>query len=116
MKTAGGRGALGLLLDHLAHADVRVLDERLLEEADLLVELDDAALLRLLRENSFTRAVQEDQFAQRLAHTAAQALQGKYGADVREGFQELVRAFLLNESVFMPLNHMIIPLEWNDVF
>lgn len=27
--------------------------------------------------------------------------------------QELVRAFLLNESVFMPLNHMIIPLEWN---
>lgn len=78
-----------------------------------LNELDDAALLRLLRENSFTRAVQEDQFAQRLAHTAAQALQGKYGADVREGFQELVRAFLLNESVFMPLNHMIIPLEWN---
>ena len=59
-----------------------------------LNELDDAALLRLLRENSFTRAVQEDQFA-------------------REGFQELVRAFLLNESVFMPLNHMIIPLEWN---
>ena len=57
-----------------------------------LNELDDAALLRLLRENSFTRAVQEDQFAQRLAHTAAQALQGKYGADVREGFQELVRA------------------------
>ena len=24
-----------------------------------------------------------------------------------------MRAFLLNESVFMPLNHMIIPLEWN---
>ena len=44
-----------------------------------LNELDDAALLRLLRENSFTRAVQEDQFAQRLAHTAAQALKGSMG-------------------------------------
>src|SRR5699024_6904139 len=40
--------ALGLLLDHLADADVRILDERLLEEADLLVELDDAALHHLL--------------------------------------------------------------------
>ena len=103
MKTAGRRGVLAAFRQLSGYGEMLAG----------LNELDDAALLRLLRENSFTRAVQEDQFAQRLAHTAAQALQGKYGADVREGFQELVRAFLLNESVFMPLNHMIIPLEWN---
>ena len=77
-----------------------------------LNKLDDAAILRLLRENDFSKAVQMDQFAQRLAHTASQALQGKYGADVRDGFEEIVRAMLLNESVYMPLNHMILPLDW----
>ncbi len=78
-----------------------------------LNQLDDAALLRLLRENSFTQAAQADQFARQLAHTAAQALRGQYGADVRDGFQEIVRSLLLNESVFMPVSHMVIPLEWN---
>ena len=78
-----------------------------------LNQLDDEAILRLLRENDFTKAAQADRFAQEFAQTAARALQGKYGADVREGFEEIVRSMLLNESVYMPLNHMIVPLEWD---
>ncbi len=78
-----------------------------------LNQLDDAAILRLLRENSFTKAAQADQFAQQLANTARGALQGRYGAEVREGFQEILRSLLINESVYMPLNHMMIPVEWN---
>ena len=27
--------------------------------------------------------------------------------------QELLRALLINESVYIPLNHMLLPLEWN---
>ena len=38
---------------------------------------------------------------------------GRMGVDAREAFQEIVRAFLINESVYMPLNHLVIPLEWN---
>ena len=78
-----------------------------------LNELDDAALLRLLRENSFTRAVQEDQLPSAWPTRRRRHSKGSMGLMSGEGFQELVRAFLLNESVFMPLNHMIIPLEWN---
>ncbi len=78
-----------------------------------LNQLDDASILRLLQENDFGKAAQSDQFAQKLTDTASQALQGKFGAEAREGFEEIVRSMLLNESVFMPLNHMILPLEWN---
>lgn len=78
-----------------------------------LNKLDDAAILKLLKENNFTKAVMADQFAQQLAHTASQALKGMYGNDAREAFQEIVRAILINESVYMPLNHMMLPLEWN---
>lgn len=78
-----------------------------------LNQLDDAAILKLLRENNFTKAVQADSFAQQLAQTASQALKGAYGNDAREAFQEIVRAMLINESVYMPLKHMLLPLEWN---
>lgn len=77
-----------------------------------LNQLDDQAILRLLRENPFARSVQSDQFAQQFASAASQAMQGRYGAEVRDGFQEIVRAMLVNESVYMPLNHTVLPLEW----
>ena len=78
-----------------------------------LNQLDDAALMKLMRENAFTQAAEADQFAEQLARTASAALQGRMGVDAREAFQEIVRAFLINESVYMPLNHLVIPLEWN---
>ncbi|WP_297196427.1 hypothetical protein [uncultured Flavonifractor sp.] len=77
-----------------------------------LNKLDDAAILKLLQENDFTRSA-DSTFVQTLAHTAAKALRGEYGAEVRESFAEIVRALLVHESVYMPLNHMIFPLEWN---
>ena len=78
-----------------------------------LNQLDDAALMKLMRDNTFTRAAEADQFAEQLARTATAALQGRMGTDAREAFQEIVRAFLINESVYMPLNHLVIPLEWD---
>ncbi len=77
-----------------------------------LNQLDDAALMKLLRENDFTQAARQDQFAERLAARPQQALRGACGADVREAFQEIVRAMLVNESVYMPLHHRLFPLEW----
>ena len=79
-----------------------------------LNQLDDAALLKLLRENGFTRAADADDFARQLSQSALRALRGDYGTQVREAFQEVVRAFLINESVYLPLSHMVIPLEWGD--
>ena len=77
-----------------------------------LNKLDDAAILKLLRENDFTRS-SDSAFTQSLAHAASQALKGAYGADARESFAEIVRALLIHESVYLPLNHMLFPVEWN---
>lgn len=76
-----------------------------------LNKLDDAAIMKLLQENDFTRAA-GNQFADALASTAAQALRGSFGPDVRDAFAEIVRAMLVQQSVYMPLNHTIFPLDW----
>lgn len=79
-----------------------------------LNKLDDAALLKLLKDNSFTQAVSEDVFARRFAQLSAKALRGEFGSQAKEAFQEILRAILLNESVYMPLRHGIIPMEWEN--
>ena len=48
-----------------------------------------------------------------LAATAARALRGEGGAEAQSTFRELVSALLINESVYMPVNHILIPLEWD---
>lgn len=77
-----------------------------------LNKLDDGAILKLLRENDFSRAA-DSAFAQGLAHTADQALKGAFGQEARESFGEIVRSLLVHESVYMPLNHMLFPVEWD---
>ena len=75
--------------------------------------LTDEALLRLVNSNSFARAAVGDQFAAKLAQAAHRALQGGAGQEVQEAFRNIVSAFLVNESVHMPLNHILLPLEWD---
>ncbi|NBI67705.1 hypothetical protein D1646_13020 [Pseudoflavonifractor sp. 60] len=75
--------------------------------------LTDEALLRLVNSNSFARAAEGDQFAAKLAQAAHRALQGGAGQEVQEAFRNIVSAFLVNESVHMPLNHILLPLEWD---
>ncbi|MDE7260892.1 MAG: hypothetical protein K2N78_02340 [Oscillospiraceae bacterium] len=74
--------------------------------------LSEADLQRLLEQGKFARAVGQDQFAGRLAHTAARALRGGAGAEAQEAFRNILSAFLVNESVYMPLTHLILPMEW----
>lgn len=39
----------------------------------------------------------------------SEGLSGKTGASNKASFQEMISALLVNESVYMPLNHMVIP-------
>ena len=75
--------------------------------------LSDEALLRLLNSSSFAKASDSDQFAAQLARAAHSALQSGAGNEVQEAFRNIVSAFLVNESVHMPLNHVLLPLEWD---
>ena len=75
--------------------------------------LGEVDLLRLLERGRFTQAAGKDQFAHQLAQTAQRALRGGGGAEVQDAYRNIVSAFLINESVYMPLTHLILPLEWD---
>ncbi|MCI8419136.1 MAG: hypothetical protein HFF79_01335 [Oscillospiraceae bacterium] len=75
--------------------------------------LSDAALLHMVEHSDFSNASAKDQFAQQLARAAQWALRGGAGSEAQEAFRNILSAFLVNESVYMPLNHMIFPLDWD---
>ena len=79
-----------------------------------LGDLSDEALLKLLKSSNFTKGPEKNQFADQLVKTAARALRGGAGAEAQDSFRNIVSAFLVNQSVYMGLNHIIIPLEWNE--
>ena len=76
-------------------------------------DMDDAALLKMLKETPFQHAARSDWFADGLADAAGKALHGRLGTEAQEAFSQLVSSLLVNNSVYMPLNHYILPLEWN---
>ncbi len=77
-----------------------------------LGNLSDEALMNLLDRGGFARAAERNEFADQLAKTASRALRGGSGAEAQDAFRNIVSALLINESVYMPLLHMMIPLEW----
>lgn len=75
--------------------------------------IDDQSLLALLRGSQFAENSHANQFSAHLAEAAARALRGEGNAQTQEVFQQLVNAMLINESVYMPVSHYLLPLEWN---
>ncbi|MBR3569387.1 MAG: hypothetical protein IKN96_01095 [Oscillibacter sp.] len=78
-----------------------------------LEKLSDADILRLLKESDFAKAAQNNQFAERMAALTNAALRGEGGANAQEAFKNIMAALLVNESVYMPLNHVVVPLDWD---
>ena len=77
----------------------------------MLGGIDGPSLMKLLQSNQFARAGDAIQFADHLAAAAARALRGEGSAEVQEIFRNLVSSMLINESVYMPLAHYLIPME-----
>lgn len=77
-----------------------------------LGNLTPEALLNFIKNSDFTKAPQENHFANQLAKTAHAALRGDGGVEAQEAFRDIVQALLINESVYMPLKHMLIPIDW----
>ena len=72
--------------------------------------IDDKALMKLLQ-NSQARESGATRFADHLSAAAGRALRGEGSAEVQETFRNLVSSMLINESVYMPIGHFLIPLE-----
>lgn len=77
---------------------------------EMLGSVDDKSLLKLLERGQF-KPSSATQFSDHLAQAAAHALRGDGSAEVQEIFKQLVRAMLVNESVYMPVNHLLVPLQ-----
>lgn len=78
-----------------------------------LGQIDDEMLMKLLDQTRLDENSSAARFAQALTDTAARALRGEGSQQVQQGFQNLIAAMLVNESVYMPINHYLLPLEWD---
>jgi hypothetical protein len=75
-----------------------------------LGKVDDESLLKLLHSGEPTKATSATQFSDHLSAAADRALRGEGSGDTQKIFQQLVSALLINESVYMPVNHIMIPM------
>ena len=80
----------------------------------VLGQIDDEALLEILQRNQLGAESKAIQFANQLAAMAEKGLRGADGAQIQQAYQDLIQAMLLNESVYMPLNHYLLPLQGED--
>ncbi len=78
-----------------------------------LGKVDDKTLLALLRNSQLDASSQASQFTTQLLSAASRALRGEGSAEIQQAFQNLIAAMLINESVYMPVNHYLIPMDWN---
>lgn len=83
---------------------------------DLIGKLDDKMLMRTLKNTAFAKAPAEGTFVNKLVEFATKALRGDASSETQESVRSMLKSFLVNESVYMPLNHYIIPLEWDGVW
>ena len=76
--------------------------------------IDDQSLLLLLknRGGGDSKAVE---FSNHLASAAARAFRGEGSAEVQQAFQNLIADMLVNESVYMPLMHVMLPVILDGV-
>ena len=79
-----------------------------------LGSVDDKSLLQLLKNSLPDKNSLAAGFADRLAQAAQRAVRGEGSAQTQEIFKQLVSAMLVNESVYMPVNHFLIPLQMDD--
>lgn len=76
--------------------------------------LSDADILRLLKDTEFAKASRSDNFTQRFIELAQRSLQGEGGTAAQDIFTSLMSSILINESVYMPLQHLMLPFQWED--
>ncbi len=79
-----------------------------------LSQLSDEDILRLLNDTEYARAAKSDSFAERFTQLAQRSLRGEGGTAGQEVFRNLMSSILINESVYMPLQHLLLPFQWED--
>ena len=79
--------------------------------SDRFKNLDPAALLKILANSEFEKASANNDAMGHLADIIRRGVSGEAGIENKMVFKELMRAFLLNESVYMPVMHLTLPVN-----
>lgn len=74
-------------------------------------QMDSSQLIRLLQESASSINGASNPLADQLSELSAAALRNQGGADLRQTFQALMDSILVNQSVYMPLTHTMLPIE-----
>lgn len=74
-------------------------------------EMDSQQLIRLLQESASSINNANNPVADHLSQLSAAALRSEGNAELRQTFQALVDSILVNQSVYMPLAHAMLPVE-----
>ena len=73
--------------------------------------MDAQELRALLEQSALATQRTENPLADRLSSLSAQAVRGDGGAELRQTLQALMDSILVNQSVYMPLAHAMLPVE-----
>lgn len=74
---------------------------------------DPQVLLRALENTEFEKSGRQQQWAMKLAEVIDSGVSGAAGSENKTAFKNLMQAILLNESVYMPVLHTMLPLQMN---
>ena len=79
--------------------------------SDRFKNLDPAALLKILENSEFEKASLRNNAMGHFADIIRKGVMGEAGIENKMIFRELMQSFLLNESVYMPVLHLTLPLN-----
>lgn len=75
--------------------------------------MDPATLMKVLANTEFEKASLRNEAMNQLADIIRAGVAGEAGIENKMAFKELMRAFLINESVYMPVLHLTVPVNVN---
>lgn len=74
---------------------------------------DPRILLKALENTEFEKAARQEAWTTKLAEIIDAGAAGEAGSEHKAAFRNLMQAILLNESVYMPVLHMMLPMQMN---
>lgn len=97
----------------------RVLDsfEQMMRYPDMQMYFqgfEASALLQVLANTEFEKASKENRWMDRFAELIKAGMAGEGGSTQKAAFENMMQSILLNESVYMPVLHMMLPLQLEE--
>lgn len=89
----------------------RLMDYQIFQK--MFPNFDATQILQVLKNTEFERASEKNREMEQLADILRKGAMGEAGAENKAVFREMIRSMVLNESVYMPLLHFMVPLCQN---